>query len=71
MQQQEDDNVIKVHVPDTRIYEAEDNAGHIKGSHQAGSNDKNMEKERLKEGKENAPLNETDARGTMDGDEIL
>ena len=33
MEQEKDDNVQKVNRPDTRRYEAEDDAGHLIGSH--------------------------------------
>jgi len=71
MQPENDDNVQKVNPPDTRRFEAEDDEGHIIGSHQAGSSFENMKKEREKDEKDKSRLNELDARGTMEGDEIL
>ncbi len=71
MQQENDDNIPKVNRPDERLYEAQDNEGHIKGSHKAGNSHENMKKEREKDEKDDSPLNKLDARGTMPGDEII
>lgn len=71
MAQENDDNVQKVNPPDTRRFEAEDDAGHIRGSHQAGSSDENMRKEREAEEKDNSALNKLDDRGTLAGDETI
>lgn len=71
MPEENNDNVQKVNRPDTRRYVAQDDAGHIIGSHQAGSSDENMKKEREAEENDNSALNKLDDRGTLDGDEIL
>lgn len=62
MQQGKDENVEKVNQPDTRRYEAEDDSGHIIGSHQAGSSDANMRKEREAEKNDESALNKLDDR---------
>ena len=71
MPQENDDNVQKVNRPDTRRWEAQDDEGHLLGSHQAGSSFESMKKEREKDEKDESPLNKLDSRGTMEGDEIL
>lgn len=71
MQEENNNNVQKVNRPDTRRYEAEDDAGHIKGSHQAGSSDENMKKERKEEERDNSDLNKLDARETLGGNETV
>ena len=71
MPKDNDDNVQKIRPVDTRRFEAEDDDGHIIGSHEAENSQENMKKIRLEEEKDNSALNKTDARGTMDGDEIL
>lgn len=69
MQDENDDNVRKVNRPDTRRYEAQDNEGHLKGSHQAGSSHENMKKEREEENKDESTLNKLDERGGGTGSE--
>jgi hypothetical protein len=69
MQQENDDKVPTVNRPDTRRYEAEDDSGHIKGSHEAESSDESMKKIREEEEKDESPLNKTDDRGTVSGNE--
>lgn len=71
MQQENDDNVQKINPPDTRRFEAEDDDGHIKGSHEAGSSSESLKKEREKDEKDQSSVNKPDARGTLSGDEII
>jgi hypothetical protein len=69
--QENDDNIPKVNRPDTRRYEAQDDSGHITGSHQAGSSHENMKKEREAEAEDDSELNKLDARGTVGGNEAV
>ena len=69
MQQEKNDDAQKVHVVDTRRFEAEDDAGHLIGSHQAGSSDANMKKEREAEKNDRSELNKLDDREEVGGNE--
>ena len=71
MQQENDDNVLKVNRPDQRTYEAQDNEGHLKGSRQEGNSREKMEKLREEEANDQSSLNKTDIRETVSGNETV
>ena len=71
MPNQDDDNVQHVVQRDTKRYEVQDNDGHLKGSHQAESSTENMEKLRKEDENDQSELNQTDARGTVSGNEAI
>ena len=53
---------------DTRRWKAEDNEGHIIGSHQATSDDKTREEGK---GEDTSEYNKLDDRGTVSGNETI
>ena len=71
MPEENDDNTQYVNRPDTRRYEAQDDEGHLKGSHQAGSSFESMKKAREDDDNDNSPLNKLDDRGTVGGNETV
>jgi len=71
MPQENDDNIEKIRISDTKAYEAQDDSGHLKGSHQAGSSHENMRKEREEEVNDNSSLNKLDDRETVGGNETV
>ena len=71
MQQENDDNVDKIKQADTRRFQGEDNAGHIKGSRQAGNDEQSIEEIRKNEDSDNSELNKLDDRETPSGTETV
>ncbi|MDB5193666.1 MAG: hypothetical protein JWQ96_3229 [Segetibacter sp.] len=69
--QENDDNVDKVRQADTRRFQAEDNAGHIKGSRQAGNSEQEMEELRKKDEADTGDYNKLDDRGAPGGTETV
>ncbi len=64
-----DIDTTKVSPVDTRRYEAQDNSGHIKGSHQATDNEQEIEALRKKDDEDQGGYNKLDDRGTVAGNE--
>jgi hypothetical protein len=66
-----DENVNNINQKDAKRHEVRDNDGHLNGSRQQGNTQESMEKIRKEEADDNSELNQTDARGTVRGDETI
>jgi hypothetical protein len=66
-----DIDTTKVSPVDTKRFEAEDDSGHIIGSHQAMDNEQEIESFRAKENDDKGGFNKLDDRETVSGTEAV